>query len=206
MIMLAPTSMGGRDYDAHIVVFDARQTTINPPGTVAANSVFNLQPYTTSLWADETALDESRTYGEEVLGIVEAAPSPISGGVGVFTYVHSAACNPDIGVNDWILLCRWLPEQAINRYAWYRVSDVLDGPDLDTSGAAPLYRTTIEVRGADWLFHPSQVVTSGASAGNATGFVYTLPGGALNNAYNRRVTTIVKMPSVVGVRTMNVTF
>ena len=77
-------------------------------------------------------------------------------------------------------------------------------PPLDTAGPV-LYRTSIEVRGGDWIFHPSQIVTAGPNMGAAGPFLYSPPGGAVN-VYNRRCTTIVKMPSVVSVRTMNITF
>jgi hypothetical protein len=197
--------MGGRDYEASIVVVESRRLTINDPGIATPANVFNLAPYVASRWDDETAAPATRTYGEEVLGIVESAPGPIVGGVGQFTYVHSAACNPDIGVNDWVMLCRWIPNEAINRFAWYRVTDVISEPTIYT-GPPVIYRTTIEVRGGDWLFHPTQVALSGAAVGTAGAFLYSPPGGAGTNAYNRRATTIVKMPNVVAVRTMNITF
>jgi hypothetical protein len=118
--------------------------------------------------------------------------------------VHSAACNPEIDEGDYVMLGRWIPEQAINRFAWYKVTDVLDGP-TQTTGNPALYRTTIEVRGGDWVFHPTQVATGGANAGVAGPYQYNPTGSAaVINAYNRRVTTILKMPNVVAVRTMNV--
>lgn len=203
MITLVPTSTGGQTYEASIVVFESRKLTINEVGSGPAAEVFNLEPYTASRWDDPTAAANTRTYGEEVLGIVEYAPAPITGGVGQFTYVHSAACNPEIGINDWVMLCRWIPHEGINRFAWYRVSDVISEPTLDPPApAAPvLYRTAIEVRGGDWLFHPSQV----SATGSAGPFQYNPPATG-TNIYNRRVTTIVKMPRVVAVRTMTITF
>ena len=214
MITLVPTSMGGRDYEASIVVFESRKLTINDvddPST-SSNDIFNLEPYTAAQWGDPTATVDQLTYGEEVLGVVTEAPGPITGGVGQFTYVHSAACDPEIGVNDWVLLCRWIPEEALNRYAWYRVSDVIDEPEIQ-SGTPLIYETTIEVRGGDWLFHPDQVNRRLTPVGAVFGFTYSPPGRANNyfpamttNAYNRRMTTIVKMPRVVAVRTMNITF
>ncbi len=84
------------------------------------------------------------------------------------------------------------------------MTDVLAEPTLNTGNPA-LYRATIEVRGGDWLFHPTQVATGGANMGLAVPYQYTLPGTTnLDNDYNRRVTTIVKMPNVVAVRTMNI--
>jgi hypothetical protein len=204
MITLVPSSAGGRNYEASIVVFESRKLTVNEPGTVPSPSdVFNLAPYTVKQWDDPTRTASESTYAEEVLGVVESAPGPITGGVGILTYVHSAACNPEIGRGDWVMLGRWIPNEGINRFAWYRVSDVLDGPTL-IAGTPALYRATIEVRGGDWLFHPTQVATSGPNTGIAGPFNYSPPGGVGTNAYNRRVTTILKMPNVVAVRTMNV--
>jgi hypothetical protein len=203
IVTLVPSSAGGRNYEASIVVFESRKLTTNEPGTVASPAdVFNLAPYTAKQWDDPTKTASETTYADEVMGIVEAAPGPITGGVGILTYVHSAACNPEIGRGDWVMLGRWIPNEGINRFAWFRVSDVLDGPTL-VPGNPALYRATIEVRGGDWLFHPTQVATSGANTGIAGPYTYNPPGGAGTNAYNRRVTTILKMPNVVAVRTMN---
>lgn len=206
MITLVPTSAGGRGYEASVVVYESRSLLINELGTLPPGNeqyVFNLQPYASALWDDPNKTAIQQTYGEEVLGIVESAPGPITGGVGVFTYVHSAACDPRIGTGDWVMLGRWIPEEGINRFAWYKVTDVLQEPTIDSSGPAPLYRTTIEVRGGDWLFHPTQVATGGVNTGVAGPYTYNPPGGAVH-PYNRRVTTIVKMPSVVSVRTMSI--
>ncbi len=74
MITLVPTSAGGRNYDASIVVFETRKLTINEPGTVASPAdVFNLAPYTAKQWDDPTKTASETTYDEEVLGIVEVS-------------------------------------------------------------------------------------------------------------------------------------
>ena len=205
MITLVPEAASGNQYTASIVVFESRQLAINPPGTVSSvQAIFNLEPHTTLPWADETAAAEERTYGEEVLGIVTAAPSLIEGGVGTFTYTHSATCNPEIDNGDWLMLARWDPISGLNRFAWYRVSDVLSGPEL-VAGPPSVYVTTIEVRGEDWLFHPSQVATTGVLAGTSGAFVYTTPTASATEPanYNRQCTIVVRMPSVVSVRTLN---
>ena len=195
MVMLEPLSISGNDYRAHVVVFESRLLVINPPGTAASS--FNLTPYVSTPWDTPAASPDSRTYGEEVMGLVVAAPGGIANGVGQFTYEHTVACNPEVHRDDWLLLMQWDASSSLNRYAWVQVKQITQEPTI----LGTVYQTTVRVRGPNWIFHPSQVSLSGASAGAISPFTFNP---AADNHEKRQVTIVVKMPNVISVRTTNV--
>ena len=93
--------------------------------------------------------------------------------------------------------------QASVRFGWYQISDVVDGPNLDSTGT--YYETQLSVRGPDWVFHPSQVNINGlrmqpyfsstvVPAGTAPGYDFATTG------HPDFGTIVVCMPDVVSVR------
>ncbi|MGV3484440.1 MAG: type IV pilus modification PilV family protein [Planctomycetaceae bacterium] len=211
MITIVPTGGIGRNYEVSVVVFESRQLTTNVLNldTDDINFVSRLTPFTAGTWPNDGAAAEDRTYGDEVVGLVEASPGMIIGGVGQLTYIHSETCNPTIKPGHWVMLGRWIEPEGINRFSWYRVSDVITPPAHDA--VAGVYRTSIEVRGPDWLFHPAQVPISGSGAPLAFQWNTspTAPGDPpyafTVNDYNRLTTILVKMPTVVSVQTITMT-
>lgn len=194
MVTVVPTNRAATNYDVSIIVFENRQLTTNTLGFDTTNPalVFPLQPFATvSSWVNQVTLGpDSKTYPDEVMCDIVAASDIIDGGLGTFTYEHSNACNPEIKAGQWIMLARFDATAGINRYAWYRVSQVIDEP----VEVGDVYRATIEVRGAGWLFHPRMV--------RADGTIEQLPNP--NTVAEPRLSTImVKMPRVVSVRTVS---
>ena len=205
MVLLAPTNATASSYEVSVVVFEGRQLTTNTMGldTTSFAEVFPLAPFPANpAWVDqETAPASSRTYGEEVMGVVTSnLDDPglidvINSGTGQFDFVQSAMCNPEIKAGQWLMLARWDAAAGVNRYGWYQVNDVVAGPALGTFAGESVFRTRVEVRGADWLFHPAMV--------NAFGGLVPHPDLASAPAVARRQATIVvKMPKVVMVRSM----
>lgn len=212
----------------------------NPPAifpTVGSpHPAFNLTPFVAAAPDTRNPPNSSLVYEGETLGYVTYAPSPfVGGGGGEFSFRHSAFSSPDIRSGDWVLLMR--REYGVNPndvtpisnssppypeptgipgrllYEWYRVSSVSQPPTLDDEDNPTYYETTITVRGADWVFHPSQIHT------DDFGFLPPYPNFQTNSniyppllnsirpVYDSSVvghpklgTVIVLMPSVVGVQ------
>ncbi|HBJ34376.1 MAG TPA: hypothetical protein DDZ51_06350 [Planctomycetaceae bacterium] len=198
MVTVVPSNRAATNYDVSIIVFENRQLTTNTLGFDTTNPalVFPLQPFATiSSWVNQATLGpDSKTYPDEVMCDIVAAPDIIDGGLGTFTYEHSSACNPEIKSGQWIMLARFDATAGINRYAWYRVSQVIDEP----VEIGNVYRATIEVRGMGWVFHPAMVT----GAGTAIPLPPTPPP-PLEYEFKRRSTIMVKMPRVVSVRTVS---
>jgi hypothetical protein len=196
MVTFAPTSASATNYEVTVVVYEGRQLTTRTLGLDATviSQVFPLAPYSAADNAAVWPLDPNTnfsppTYDNEVMGVVTVTEGLIQGGVGRFSFEHSDRCNPEVKVGQWLMLMRFDAALGINRYAWYRVSDVLAGPVATGTGT---YSVTVEVRGRDWLYHPAMSLPPGTPYPNPI----TVP------TARSAATYVIKCPRVVAVRTM----
>ncbi len=201
IVTFVPTSSAATNYEVSVIVYDGRDLTTRILGLNAttATQVFPLAPFTSTQWPlkNTTAFDPD-TYGDEVLGVVTAVEGIIQGGVGRFTFTQPFHCDPDIKVGQWIMLMRFDAAAGVNRYAWYRVSDIV-APPVEVPGSR--YDTTIEVRGQDWLFHPD--MSFGSAYPDPTTLAPTAgPFSSAAGRLRREATYIMKCPHVVTVRSM----
>ena len=202
-------------------------------GQIAAH---NMTPYAAWLPDDPAAplsipRDENQIFPGEMLGYVTYSPRPISGGGGgEFQFRTNRFVRPSLRSNDWLMLMRREYKRDVAtgavvpgalKYAWYRVSDVIQRPSVVNVGGVEFYEAQVAVRGPDWVFHPIQVSIFGSAYappyfGAATqptwgaepSFDYdSMPVQGVNpTGYNHFDfgTVVVLMPDVVSVRQFQV--
>lgn len=197
MVTFAPTSATATNYDVSVIVYESRQLTAF--NTTSLSEDFVLAPFTpaqnSTVWPLKSNTNiEPPTYGDEVMGVVTATQGLIENGVGTFQFAQSSRCNPEVKVGQWLMLTRFDVASGINRYAWYRISDIITPPYLDPSG--DMYIAKVEVRGQDWLYHPFLTPPVNLPLGGTYPNPITEPGA------RRHATYVIKCPKVVSVRTM----
>jgi hypothetical protein len=184
----------GTNYRVFVVVYENRELALFNESTLQAE--FNMAPHTNTTWPLRRNTNfVPSTYPGEVLGMVTNATGIIQNGTGRFTFAHSNTANPEIKVGQWLMLARHVPGSPVgaNRFAWYRVTSVLDGPrqpsgDHNVVDGSPVYVTEVEVAGEDWVFHPQQISLGAIPDYSALG----VPG-------RQAITVVMKAPQVVAV-------
>lgn len=184
IVTLARSATGSNLFNAAVITMQDRDIVTVPGGTFDGHRTppaglvpaHNLRPYTAWVPDDPAApnsfpTDQNLLYPEEVIGYVNAAPRPITGGGGgEFRFRTHRRVRPTVRSGDWLMLMRREYVRApgtttivpgVLKYAWYRVTDViqkptlLGDPDPSLNPQSP-YETHVAVDGPDWVFHPIQ--------------------------------------------------
>ncbi len=238
MITMRRTS--GTAFAGTMVVFGDRQIAVDPTG--AFNSRHNLATYTAAPASQNNIPINQQTYSDERLGYVTFAENIFTAGGGKFTYEMSEYVDPTVVPGDYLMLIRrdyrrtgtiteMDPAKPLN-FEWYEVTSVDSKPTLATGVVRPnvnVYRTTVSVRGASWVFHPLQIYRTGAGIGpypanpvpagyNASlprqydASTVVTPGGGGNAGHTGTIgdplygTQVVLMKNVIGIRNFSFTF
>lgn len=244
MVTMARSAPGSSLFNAAVVtMLDRHIVTVPggyfngqlPPPTAGDVPAHNLRPYTAWLPDDPARpnsfpTDENQIYPGEMLGYVVKAPRPITGGGGgEFVFRTNRYVKPSVRDGHWLMLMRQeyirnpasgVIQPSTLKFGWYRVSDVIRGPQLVTVGGTEFYETQVAVRGQDWVFHPIQTqvfaVYGAPYFGNATQPSWGTPPtydydampaqGVDPVGYNHfdYGTAVVLMPEVVSVRQFQV--
>lgn len=181
IVMMSRNEQGSNLFNAAIVTMLDRHIVTVPGGSYDGSAgvpAFNLAPYTAtdpSITNVPPPADNELLFPGEQLGYVTQADQPfVGGGGGEFEFRTSRFVLPDIDDGDWIMLMRrdyvrdrnpttgTTPIPQIQpgrlRFAWYRVTEIINEPQLVTVAGVTSYQTRISVRGPDWKFHPIQTV------------------------------------------------
>src|SRR6056297_3357026 len=120
IVTMARSAAGSNLFNAAVVTFQDREVVAVPGGQFNGHvalgagqlAAHNLQPYT-AFAPDDPAFpnalpnDDQRIYDEEIVGYVNAAPRPITGGGGgEFRFRTNRFVKPDISGGDWLMLMR----------------------------------------------------------------------------------------------------
>lgn len=178
IVTMARSAIGSNLFNAAVITIEDREVVTVPVGTFNGHvagqvAAQNMRPYVPPAWLpDDPAYpnsfptDATKLYGDETIGYVNAAPRPIAGGGGgEFRFRTNRYVKPDVRDGDWLMLMRreyvrtpgtTAITPGVLKYAWYRVTDVIQAPTLTGPNLTDPYETHVSVDGPDWVFHPIQ--------------------------------------------------